>query len=114
MSYHVLRVRQAGRETLCAVQADEVRRSDVSATFWLEGALVYQAPLTALLYQEELADRPQAEARMKELGRRGLRSGALGPEQVAIRPGAGGQRQVGSAVEQVVAVVEGPRVKPRP
>jgi hypothetical protein len=76
--------------------------------------LVYQLPLGALLHHEVAADRPEAQARMKELTRRGLRSGALGPETAAIRPGVGGKRQIGSAVEQVVAVVEGPRTKPRP
>lgn len=114
MGYHVLRVRQTNGETLCAVHADELRRSDTSASFWLDGALVYQLPLGALLQHEVVDDRAEALARMKELTRRGMRSGALGPETPAIRPGVGGKRQIGSAVEQVVAVVEGPRSKPRP
>lgn len=114
MGYYVLRLRQGHGETLCAVLADEVRRSDTSATYWRDGALVYQLPLDALLQQALAADRPQAQALMKAWARQGQRRGTLGPELAAIRPGAGGQRQVGSAVEQVIAIVEEPRAKPRP
>lgn len=114
MAYYVLRVRQVSGETVCAVQADEVRLGDSSATFWLDGALVYQAPRAALQQQQQVADRPAAEALIRQWSRRGGRRGTLGPEQAAIRPAAGGQRQIGGVVEQVIAVVEGSTARPRP
>lgn len=110
--YYVLRVRNAMTVTVCAIAADEVRRGEQSATYWLEGALVYQVPLTSLQAQQVVEDRKSAEDLMK-LWTVPARKGRLGPEFEAIRPGAGGKRQIGTAVEQVVAIVEDPRSRPR-
>ena len=95
-------------ECVCAIQADEVRRGERSATDWRDGALVYQVPLAALCGEQQVEDRQRAQELLKQW-MAPARKGRLGPEFLGIRPAAGGHRQVGTAVEQVVAIVEDPR-----
>lgn len=98
-------------ETVCAIQADEVRRGERSISYWLEDSLVYQAPPACLRAEQAVEDRQAAQELMK-LWTAPARKGRLGPEFAAIRPAAGGARQIGTAVEQVVAIVEDPRSRP--
>lgn len=109
--YYVLRVQHAMTETLCAIQADEVSRGESSVSYWYEDSLVYQVPVASLRAEEAVADRQAAQDLMKQWTVP-ARKGRLGSEFNGIRPGAGGSRQIGTAVEQVVAILEDPRSRP--